>query len=228
MEPKIQTFETEEAKMLQTPDEIKSPLSAATSSKAIKSLRVLTKSQSTFSTPTKISKKALPINISSQLRNTFRSTERVPEPLSAKPAIPEQQKVQFDKVMGEPYVKIHIKNLANFQAEPLEAYDQALLQKDEDPAHLLKSGINKGFSKFLNTRGEIEWRDCEVVEYIENEKRFLIRWKHDSTTKKVTRLNLRYATESEVQFQERVTQTLDNRYRSLYMGSYKGIVCFWV
>ena len=162
--------------------------------------------------------------------STF-SSRKLEAPLSGsktagrlpKIATPLEQAENFDQVMGEPYAKIKIKNLKNYKAEPLEVYDQALMHQDEDPQELLNSGINRGFSKFVNPKGEVEWKDCEILSYLEDEKKFLIRWRHDGNTKKVTRLNLRYAVESEFLFEERIQKTTENRYKNLYMGSYKGI-----
>lgn len=128
---------------------------------------------------------------------------------------------KLDKIMGEPYVKIKIKNLANFRAEPLEGYDQAIIYKEDEPLKYLEQGQNRGFSRFLNQSGELEWRECEIIDFNEEESKFLIRWKHDDSTKTVTRLNFRFAGEAETSFDERVKKTMENRYKNLYMESYK-------
>jgi hypothetical protein len=128
---------------------------------------------------------------------------------------------QIDRIMGEPYIRIKIKNLSNFKAEPLEQYDIETLY-DQDPAKLLKEGIDRGFSRFANEKGDLEWRPCEIVEYLEEEKKFLIRWRHDGTLKKVTRLNLMFAIEQEDKFEHRLLEALENRYKQLYRESYEG------
>ena len=97
-------------------------------------------------------------------------------------------------------MQIKIKNLSNFKAEPLEQYDIERLA-DIDPAKMLKEGVDRGFSRFLNEDGKLEWRPCEIIEYDEEEQKFLIRWRHDGKTKKVTRLNLMFMLEDEDKYE---------------------------
>lgn len=128
----------------------------------------------------------------------------------------------IDKVMKEPYIKIKIKNLYNFKVEPLENYDLEVIN-EPDPAKLFKEGIDKGFSKFLTEKGTLEWKPCEIIDYDEELKKFIIRWRHDGSLKKVTRLNLMYAIEQEDKFDHRLAAALKNRYRNLYIQSYNGM-----
>ncbi len=88
---------------------------------------------------------------------------------------------------------------------------------------MFKQGIEKGFSKFLTDKGALEWRACEVLDFFEDDKKFLIRWRHDGTTKKVTRLNLMFAIEREDEFERRLENALENRYKNLYLQSYERI-----
>jgi hypothetical protein len=126
----------------------------------------------------------------------------------------------IDKIMKEPFIKIKIKNLYNFKVQPLEHYDLEIL-KENDPAALYKtSGIDKGYSKFLSEKGKLEWRPCEIVDFDEKYQLFIIRWRHDGSLKKVTRLNFMYAFEQEHEFEERLKNALENRYRNLYLQSY--------
>jgi len=155
---------------------------------------------------------------SSNPLNKLIKIEKSPELV---PKTEPSEAIKFDKLMGEPFVKIKVQNLGNFRAQPLEVYDQALMHKDEEPEDLLKAGIDRGYSRYVNQRGETEWKECEILEYLPMEKKFIIRWKHDGHIKKVTRLNLRYDVESEVIFEDRIKNTVDNRYKNLYINSYK-------
>lgn len=86
---------------------------------------------------------------------------------------------------------------------------------------MFKEGVDRGFSRFLNENGVLEWRPCEIVEFDEFEQKFTIRWRHDGKTKKVTRLNLMFMIEDEDKFEGRLFQALENRYRALYTSSYE-------
>lgn len=84
---------------------------------------------------------------------------------------------------------IHIKipNLQNFKVEPLENFDENSLF-DPDPKVLLDKGPMRGYSKWRDSNGELQWRECLILEYNENSKKFLISWLNNEKCKEVWRL----------------------------------------
>jgi hypothetical protein len=126
-----------------------------------------------------------------------------------------------DEIMKEPYRKIKIKNLYNFKAKPLEDFDPEIHK--EYPHLMIKKGIlTEGFSRYMSESGKLEWRSCEIMSYDETNRLFKIKWKHDGTFKKVTRLNLKFGGDREHNFEERLQNALENRYKCLYLKSYDG------
>ena len=95
------------------------------------------------------------------------------------------QKFDVDEKMGDPYIKLKIENLWNFKKEPLENYDLERL-REEDPIHIINTHAgSRGMSKFMNQRGTIVWKACEVLDYNPDSGLYLIRWRDTGFTKEV-------------------------------------------
>lgn len=67
------------------------------------------------------------------------------------------------------------------------------------------------------------WRDCEVLKYNPETKRFFIKWVGNGKTKEVSRLNLMYEWENEEDMNRRNKEALRKREQLLY---YMGMKIF--
>ncbi len=76
----------------------------------------------------------------------------------------------------DPFIKIHLPDPNQGPStEILEYYDEYMLD-DKDPSLELKMGPIRGFSRWLNKQGEPEWRECMILDYRRDSKKFLIKW----------------------------------------------------
>jgi len=55
------------------------------------------------------------------------------------------------------------------------------------------------------------WRDCEILKYNKETKRFFIKWLSNGKTKEVSRLNLMYEWENEEEMNSRNKEALRKR-----------------
>ena len=59
-------------------------------------------------------------------------------------------------------------------------------------------GFVEGYSRWYEMDGSWKWRLVNVLDYVEESKRFLVAWSHNGKKKYVPRLNLRFVGEDEV------------------------------
>ncbi len=122
--------------------------------------------------------------------------------------------------MGEPFISIKIEHLTNYKNEPLKHYDLQTLN-DLDIEEIIKLGAVDGYSRWVSNDGSILWRLCLIKGFDPENQLFCIQWKHNNKEKKVTRLNLMLKSENAAMFDARRDLANDNRYRLLYLESYK-------
>lgn len=77
-----------------------------------------------------------------------------------------------------------------------DLHPQSTLEKFKDK----DSGRIFAASKFFDNHGNFEWKDCEVLEYDTEKDRFKIVWLANDKNKLVSRVNLRFLREEEVDF----------------------------
>lgn len=122
--------------------------------------------------------------------------------------------------MGEPFISIKIDHLTNYKEEPLKYYDLQALN-DLDLKEIINLGAVDGYSRWVSNDGSVKWRLCLIKGYDAENQMFCIQWKHNNKEKKVTRLNLMLKSENEAMFDTRRDLAKYNRYRLLYLESYK-------
>lgn len=94
-----------------------------------------------------------------------------------------------------------VKNLKNFNDFPLEDYDTELDPKI-DVQYFIESR-RKGKSRwFESTEKKFLWKNCEILAYDDESKKFLIQWENGAQ-KEVRRLNLMFEHESEEEMENR-------------------------
>lgn len=82
----------------------------------------------------------------------------------------------------------------------------------EDPVGIIRdyrdkaTGKTMAKSKWFFPNGDFEFRECEVLRYIEDEELYEVRWPNNKTTKKVSRFNLIFAMEDEPAFLKRIEE----------------------
>lgn len=67
---------------------------------------------------------------------------------------------------------------------PLENFDEFVIN-DIDPIESLKSGTCNGYSKFIALNGETFWRECEILSYNAETKKYMIRFFNTDIRKEV-------------------------------------------
>jgi len=101
--------------------------------------------------------------------------------------------------------KVH-ESLGSLMFSPKEVHQTMVLgdfNEDEKYRNLLKTHANSipAWTKYYNSRGELVWKECNVIEYNVFSKKFLIQWKDNSKkTKEVFRSNLIFSEENEETF----------------------------
>lgn len=70
----------------------------------------------------------------------------------------------------------------------------------------LPNGKVPAFSRYFKPDGSFEWKPCNVEVWEQEEEKFLIKWKDVEKTKRVTRVNLRFALEDEEKFWRRLEE----------------------
>lgn len=98
------------------------------------------------------------------------------------------QKNKFTK--DQPPEKTDKINFANYQNDqPLEIFDEFVIN-DIDPIECLKSGTCNGYSKFIALNGETSWRECEIISYNPETKKYMIRFFNTDIRKEVEKYSL--------------------------------------
>ena len=72
-------------------------------------------------------------------------------------------------------------------------------------------GFVEGYSRWYEMDGSWKWRLVNVLDYVEESKRFLVAWSHNGKKKYVPRLNLRFVGEDEVTFEKRYNDAEQRR-----------------
>ena len=96
---------------------------------------------------------------------------------------------------------------------PIEMYDPMLNIEDAGQLfrELERAGKRVvGFSKWFFPDGSYEWKQCTVLNYLEDVDRFEIAWM-SGRTKTVSRLNLRFQDEDKKAFEMRIEEAKENR-----------------
>lgn len=70
------------------------------------------------------------------------------------------------------------------ESQPLATFDEYLIN-DINPEDHLKLGAQNGFSKFNTKTGEIIWRECEILAFDSQTKKYLIRFFNSDIRKEV-------------------------------------------
>ena len=92
---------------------------------------------------------------------------------------------EFDEKLGNPYIKLKIKNLNSYKKVPLEKHD--FIQDSDELKNLIDlNGYFTAFSKWVDKNGIISWKPCEILDYSKNF--FEIKWNNSIKTKKVSLL----------------------------------------
>ncbi|KAL4505739.1 hypothetical protein ABPG73_004624, partial [Tetrahymena malaccensis] len=124
--------------------------------------------------------------------------------------------------MIDQYFKLKIKNINNFNQEPLSKYD--IFQSDEQylESKLEKGLLVNGFSKWVYQDGSIIWKPCLITKYNKEQGLFKIQWiDNPLQTKEVRRLNLLIDTENLQSYNQRVVDASKIRQQKLYSESIK-------
>jgi len=74
-----------------------------------------------------------------------------------------------------------------------------------------ETGKTMAKSKWFYANGEYELRDCEVLSYLEAEEQYEVKWAVNDGTKRVSRFNLIFDKEDEVEFQKRIEEAKSHR-----------------
>jgi len=69
-------------------------------------------------------------------------------------------------------------------SEPLENFDEYLFN-DVNPLEYLKFGAKNGFSRFITLKGETQWRECEILSFNPEKKKYLIQFFNTEIKKEV-------------------------------------------
>ncbi|EWS74193.1 dynein motor region D1 hydrolytic ATP-binding site protein (macronuclear) [Tetrahymena thermophila SB210] len=132
---------------------------------------------------------------------------------------------EHNENMRDQYFKLKIKNINNFNQEPLSKYD--IFQSDE---HYLEDKLEKGFlvngfSKWVQQDGSIIWKPCLITKYNKESGLFKIQWVDNALqTKEVRRLNLLIDTENLQSYNQRVVDACKIRQQKLQSESIKDIL----
>lgn len=78
----------------------------------------------------------------------------------------------------------------NFRQVSLEEFDSEL-DPNKNHSFLIKK-YKEGLSRYINNKGFITWKKCEILSYCDEQMLFTIKWKDSGIIKKVKRLNLVY------------------------------------
>jgi hypothetical protein len=76
----------------------------------------------------------------------------------------------------------------------------------EDPVGIIEdyrdpvTGRTLARSKWFFANGESEYKECEVIRYLQDEELYEIKWLYNGTIKKVSRFNLLFLREDEEVF----------------------------
>ena len=71
------------------------------------------------------------------------------------------------------------------RSEVLENFDEYLIN-DINPVEFLKNGPKNGYSRFITLDGEVPaWRECEILSYNSQTKKFLIKFFNTEIKKEV-------------------------------------------
>lgn len=70
----------------------------------------------------------------------------------------------------------------------------------------LENGKVPAFSRYFKPDGTFDWKACNVQAWEKEEEKFLIKWNDGDKTKRVTRVNLRFALEDEDKFWRRLEE----------------------
>lgn len=106
-------------------------------------------------------------------------------------------KMSVEELMQQPdFLRIDQSKL------PLEIFENLeYAAMDQPPSHWISSGCHGFCPYYLN--GKWLWRKVEILEFSEDQKKYLVRYTEDSKPKYVHRMNLRMSIESESLFEKR-------------------------
>ena len=115
---------------------------------------------------------------------TIKKTQKLAPIVDLEPKLIETLESSFIETLQNSEGFIRIPNTTNFKYQPLEKFDEQVLQ-DIDPELLLKKGPIRGFSKWHDTSNGTVWKECVVLDYIKQENCFVVQWPNSDTNKKV-------------------------------------------
>jgi hypothetical protein len=89
----------------------------------------------------------------------------------------------------------------NHNILPSDLYDPVTYQ--ESPGELVTGAESTAYSKWFSTDGNFSWEKCHILDYDEEQSRYLIEWETGST-KYVSRLNLRHNADDQSEYTKRI------------------------
>ncbi|KAL4465503.1 hypothetical protein ABPG72_009441 [Tetrahymena utriculariae] len=105
---------------------------------------------------------------------------------------------------------IKLPKIQLIQISSLESFDEYQVF-DEDPLKILQKENVRGYSKWSDLNGNVEWLECQVKSYNPEKKKFIIRWIRNHQEKEVSRLNLIFENETIEQGEMRYKKAKEKR-----------------
>ncbi|KAL4447013.1 hypothetical protein ABPG74_014985 [Tetrahymena malaccensis] len=130
---------------------------------------------------------------------------------------------KLDYFSQDNMIYIKIPHVANLNIEPLEKYDEEQLYDQDFQQVILKAPI-RGYSKWSDNQGNIQWKDCIIESYNPERRTFGIQWISNNRRKEVTRINLLFDYESQDKGDQRYQIAKERREQMLFFLSMKNTI----